>query len=80
MLFPLMFPGDLELDALFEDHGVCSAVIGDLLNVERAVYRRCTPGQLPLSVLQLADRAKCARLLTDLVAAFARLTLGPDRG
>ena len=79
-----MFPGDLELDALFEDHGVCSAVIADFLALEGANYRRCAPGQL-------ANRGKSARLLTDLVAVFALplhtsgfdpSTLGPgsDRG
>ena len=30
----LMYPGDLELDALFEDHGVSSAVIEDMLALD----------------------------------------------
>ena len=64
-----MFRGGLELDALFEDHGVCFAVISDMLTLERAVYERCTPGQLPLSARQRTNRQKCARLLTDFVAA-----------
>ena len=45
-------------------------VIADLLTLERAVYRRCAPGQPP-SVLQLANRRKRARLGTGLVAAVA---------
>ena len=44
----LMFPGDLELDALFEDHGMSCTVIEGMLTLERAVYQRCTLGQLPL--------------------------------
>ena len=67
----LMFPGGLELDALFEDHGVCSAVIAGSLALERTIYRRCALVQPPLSALQLANRRKSALLLTDLVAAFA---------
>ena len=40
----LMFPGDLELDALLGDHGVSCKVIEDMLTLERAVYQRCIPG------------------------------------
>ena len=58
----LTFPGD---------HGVCSAVIVVLLTLEWAIYRRCVPGQPPLSVSQLANRRKCARLVTDFVAVLA---------
>ena len=57
-----MFSGDLELDALF-------AVIADMLTLERAVYQRCIPRQLPLSDRQSTNLQKCARFLTDLVAA-----------
>ena len=64
----LMFPSDLELDALFEDHGVCFAVVEDMLTLERAVCQQCTPGQLPLSGRQRTNRQKCSRL-ADLVAA-----------
>ena len=56
---------------------MCSAVIADLLTLERAVYRRCAPGQPPPSVLQLANRRKSARLGTGLVAAVA---LPPNTG
>ena len=67
----LVFLGDLELDALFEDHEVCFAVIADLVILERAIYRRCTPGQPLLSVLRLANRQKCACLLTELIVVVA---------
>ena len=30
-----MFPGDLQLDALFADHGVSCAVIEDMLTLHR---------------------------------------------
>ena len=49
----------------------CSAVIGDSLALDQAIHWRCAPGQPPLSALQLANRRKSARLLTDLVAVFA---------
>ena len=52
----LTFPGDLELDALFEDHGVSCTVIEDMVTLERAVYQRCTPGQRPLSDRQMFNR------------------------
>ena len=61
----LMFPRDLELDALFEDHGVSCTVIEDMLTLEQAI----TLGQLPLSGIQKFDRRKCVRFLQDLVAA-----------
>ena len=51
----LMIPGDLELDALFEDHAVSCAIIEDMLALERAFYWRCTPGQLLLSDRQSAN-------------------------
>ena len=63
-----MFQGDLELESVFEDHGVCSEVItGSILN--RAIYGR--GAQLPPSSLQLANRRKSARLLCDRIAVFA---------
>ena len=70
---PLMFPDDLELDALFEDHGVSSTVIEDMLTLERAVYQRCTPGQLHLSnkhvqqaeVRSLLAKPRCRRCSPD---------------
>ena len=70
-----MFPGDLKLDALFEDNGVSCAVIKDMLTLERLVYQRCTPGQLPVSDRQRKNRQKCARILADLVAAAVPLQL-----
>ena len=50
-------------------HGVCFAVISDMLTLERAVYQRCTPRQVPLSDRQWTDRQKCARSPEDFVAA-----------
>ena len=38
----LMFPGDLELDAVFEDRGVSCTAIEDMLTLERAVYQQCS--------------------------------------
>ena len=66
-----MFQGDLELEPVFSDHGVCSEVITDSLALERAIYGRCSLVQPPPSASQLANRRKNARLLTDLVAVFA---------
>ena len=43
-----MFPGDLELDALFEDHGVSWLVTEDMVALEWVTYRRCFPAQIPL--------------------------------
>ena len=59
----LMYPGDLELDALFEDHGVSSAVSEDMLALDWAVHQRCTLGQLPLAGRQRTNRQKCPLLL-----------------
>ena len=64
-----MFPGDLQIDALFEDHEVSCTVIEDMVTLERAVYQRCTPRQLPPSGIQKFNRRKCVRFLQDLVAA-----------
>ena len=58
----LMFPGDLELDALFEDHGVCFAVDEGMLTLERAVYQRCTREQL-LFFRQTEDQQAAMRSL-----------------
>ena len=67
----LMCLGDLELDALFEDHGASWTVIEEVYALERAVYQRCFPAQLPLSDRQRFNRKKCARLVQDLGAAAA---------
>ena len=40
----LMFQGDLELESIFEDHGVCAEVIADSHAIERAIHERCVPG------------------------------------
>ena len=62
-----MFPGDLEPDALFEDHGVSWLVIKDVFALERATNQRCFPAQPPFSARQRFNRQKCAHLLQDLV-------------
>ena len=57
----------LELEGLFENHGVCSAAI---LVLERMLHeRRALVHPLPSS-LQLANRQKEAHFLTDLVVAY----------
>ena len=59
-------PGDLELGALFKDHGVSWLAIDEMFTLEWATYRRCFPAQPPLSALQRYNRRKCAHLLRDL--------------
>ena len=63
----LMFPGALDLDALFEDHGMSWLVIEDVFALEWATYRRCFPAQPPLAARQRLNRQKCANLIQDLV-------------
>ena len=69
--FFLMFLGDLRLDALFEDHGVSWMVIEDMFALDRAIYQRCFPAQLPLSDRQRFNWQKFAHLLQDVGAAAA---------
>ena len=61
-----MFLGDVELDALFEDHGVSCMVIEDVLT------RQSTSGALRSNCHTQTNRGstdRCARFLQDLVAA-----------
>ena len=67
----LMFRGDLELDPLFEDHGVSWLVIQDMFALKWATYRRCFLAGPPLSARQRFNRQECAHLLQNLVAAGA---------
>ena len=60
--------GDIELDALFEDHGVSWLAIDEMFALEWATYRRCFQAQPLLSALQRYIRRKCAHLLRDLAA------------
>ena len=62
-------PGDLQLDALFEDHGVFWLAIDEMFPLEWATKRRCFPAKLPLSALQRYNRRKCAHLLRDFAAS-----------
>ena len=82
-----MFPGDLELelDALFEDHRVSCTVIEDMLTLERAVYQRCTPGQLAslrqtevqqTEVRSLLARPRCRRSSPASQCRFPSSALG----
>ena len=66
--------GDLELDALFEDHAVSWLAIEEMFALEWATYRRCFPAQRVLSALQRYNRRKCAHFLRDLAA---QLDLSP---
>ena len=65
-------PGDLELDVIFEDHGVSWLTIDEMFALELVTYRRCFPAQPILSALQRFSRRKCSHLLRD-VAATADL-------
>ena len=60
-------PGDLELDVIFEVHGVSWLIIDEMFALELATYRRCFPVQPILLALQ-RNRRKCAHLLRDLAA------------
>ena len=64
---------DLELESISEHHGVCTEVIADSIAPETAIYGQCALVQPPPSALQLSNRRKNARRLTDLVAVFALL-------
>ena len=72
-----MFPGDLELelDGLFENHGVTCRVIENMLTLQRAVYQRCTPAQLPLSDRQRFHIQKCVASCKTSLSPFSRLTV-----
>ena len=74
LVLSLMFQGDLELESVFEHHGVCSEIITDSL--ERAIYEWCALVQPHPSALQLANKRKSSRLLSDLVAVFPPHTSG----
>ena len=50
--------GDLELDALFEGHGVSWLAIDEMFALEWATYRRCFPAQPPLSFWQRYNKRK----------------------
>ena len=54
----LMYQHFLALEALFEDHGVCSGAVTDSLVLERAVYEQRALVQPLPTALQLVDRQK----------------------
>ena len=64
-----VLPFGLELENIFEDHGVFWQVIDEMLALKVETYRRCFPAQPALSALQMYHRRKCAFLLRDLAAA-----------
>ena len=66
----LMFQGDLELQSVFDDRGVCSEVITDCRALQHAIYGWCALFQLSPSALQLANRRESSRLLCDLIVVF----------
>ena len=61
----LVSQGDLELDALFEDHEVSWMDIDEMFALEWATFRRCLLEQPILSALHGYNRRKCAHLLRD---------------
>ena len=63
-----MYQCVLELEAPFEDHGVCSGVITGSLGALRTAY----PGLGTTVSLAVSQQAKrCAHFLSDLVVACA---------
>ena len=62
----------LELEALFENHGVCSGVITDSLAIEVVLYEQRAFAQPPPSALQLVmGSVSC---LTSLLLVLSHLT------
>ena len=61
----------LELEVLFEDHGVCSGIITDSLDLERVVYEQHALAQPPPTAIHLGDRQKGIQLLLDLAVTCA---------
>ena len=59
----------LELEGLFEDHGVCSRAVTNSPDLEHVVYLV----QPPPAALQLTNRQRGAQFLLDLTVTYARL-------
>ena len=51
-------PGDLELENLFEDHGVSWLIIDEMFALELETYRRSFPAQQVLSALKRCKKAQ----------------------
>ena len=64
----LVPPFGVDVENIFEHHGVSSQVIDEMLAVELETYRRCFPAQPALSALQRYNRRECAVFLLDLAA------------
>ena len=45
----------LDLQGLFEDHGICSYTITNSLDFRRVVYEQCALVQPPATALQLTN-------------------------
>ena len=66
--FP-MDPLALELEGLFEDHGICSHTITDPLYLDRVVYEQRALLQSP-TALQLTNRQRGVHFLFDLTVTY----------
>ena len=66
-----MFQSNLALESVFEDHGVCTS--HHRFPRPRASNLRAVPWFGHLHKLQLANKRKNVRLLTDLTVIFAFL-------
>ena len=61
----------LQLEELFEDHGICSYTISNSLSLKRVVYERHSYLQTPPTALQLIDWQRSVQLLLDLTVTNA---------
>ena len=59
-------PGDLELENVFEDHGLSWLIIDEMFALELETYRRCLPTKPVLSALRRYNRRKRAAATADL--------------
>ena len=66
-----MYRCGLELEILFEDHGLCSEVIADFLALESAIYERRALIQPLPSASESANRQRSAHFLSDLAVSSA---------
>ena len=67
----MMYEHALELEVLFEDHGVRSCTITDSLDLERVVCEQRALAQPLPTALQLADRQRGVHFLLDLTITHA---------
>ena len=67
----LMHQRVLELEVLFEDHGVCSCTITDSLVLERVVHEPRALAQPQPAALELGNNQKGVQFQLDLTVTFA---------